>query len=134
MRRIDKYAFLYLLALVPLSAVAIVWTTNSSPKERVDIVLIFFSLLSVGTVAYLRLHIAFRRYKADYNSSREQVDRERSKLSEKHVSELKHYIGELEKSSLALRHSREKYRYAAYHDLLTGLPNRNKLIGVINRL
>jgi diguanylate cyclase (GGDEF)-like protein len=93
-------------------------------------IFLFFAVVGM----FGMLHVAFRRYKAHDNISREQVERERSKLSEKHVSELKHYIGELEKSSVALRHSREKYRYAAYHDLLTGLPNRNKLITVIDRL
>jgi diguanylate cyclase (GGDEF)-like protein len=92
-------------------------------------IFLFFAVVGI----FGMLHVAFRRYKADVSTSREQVEFEKSKLSEKHVSELKHYIGELEKSSLALRHSREKYRYAAYHDLLTGLPNRNKLITVIDR-
>jgi diguanylate cyclase (GGDEF)-like protein len=83
------------------------------------------------------LQIVFGRYRSDHDRSQkeaERSERERSKLGEKHVIELKHYIDELETSSQALRESREKYRRAAFHDSLTGLPNRNRFIEVIDRL
>jgi len=76
------------------------------------------------------MQILFRRYRKDYGES----TRERTILSEKHITELRHYIEELERSSLALEGSREKYRHAAYHDLLTGLPNRNQFIEMIGEL
>jgi diguanylate cyclase (GGDEF)-like protein len=83
------------------------------------------------------LQVAFHRYRADYMESRRlaaKSEHERSKLAEKHIAELKHYIGEMERSSQALRDSREKYRHAAYHDSLTGLPNRNQIAEIIERL
>lgn len=86
---------------------------------------------------FVILQIVLRRYRTDYNESRKQVEhseQERSKQAEQHVAELNHYIDELEKSGKALRESHERYRYAAYHDLLTGLANRNGFVEEINRL
>ncbi|HEY2867747.1 MAG TPA: bifunctional diguanylate cyclase/phosphodiesterase [Pyrinomonadaceae bacterium] len=86
---------------------------------------------------FVTLQIAFRRYKTDYTESQKQVakaERGRAELAEKHITDLKHYIGELEQTSRALKESREKYRHAAYHDPLTGLPNRNHFVDLIERL
>ena len=83
------------------------------------------------------LQITFHRYRRDYQGSRKFAawsKREQSRQSEKHIAELKHYIGELEQTSLALKESREKYRHAALNDLLTGLPNRNQFAESIERL
>jgi len=83
------------------------------------------------------LQITFHRYRRDYLGTKKLADsskREQSRQAEKHISELKHYIGELEQTSLALKESREKYRHAALHDLLTGLPNRNQFAESIERL
>jgi len=83
------------------------------------------------------LQIVFRRCRIDFDKSERAAARshqEKSKLSEKHVFELKHYINELERSSQALRESHEKYRHAAYHDSLTHLPNRNRFMQEIDRL
>jgi diguanylate cyclase (GGDEF)-like protein len=94
-------------------------------------------LLFTVAAFFAILQIAFGRYRNDYARSKQEAAasaRERSRLGEKHVAELKHYIDELERSSQALRESREKYRHAAYHDSLTGLPNRNRFLEVIDRL
>ncbi len=58
----------------------------------------------------------------------------RAEQAEQHVNELEHYVTELEKSSEALSYSREQFRYAAFHDKLTDLPNRNTIIGRITEL
>lgn len=58
----------------------------------------------------------------------------RAEQAEQHVNELEHYVTELEKSSEALSFSREQFRHAAFHDKLTGLPNRNSIIGRITEL
>lgn len=96
-------------------------------------VFLFFTVAGFFAI----LQIAFSRYRTDFDRSRKQAERsekERSVLGEKHIAELKHYIDELERSSQALRESREKYRHAAFHDSLTGLPNRNRFLEVIDRL
>jgi diguanylate cyclase (GGDEF)-like protein len=58
----------------------------------------------------------------------EQSERARAEQAERHVEELNHYIGELERASYALQESREHFRHAAFHDALTGLPNRALLM------
>lgn len=62
----------------------------------------------------------------------EEAERGRAEQAERHVDELQHYVGELEKSSNALRESREKFKHAAYHDELTGLPNRTQFLEALN--
>lgn len=77
------------------------------------------------------LFMTYRRYVEDVKSTAalaEQAERERAEQAEKHVEELQHHIAEQEKTSEALRESRERFRHAAYHDTLTDLPNRNKFI------
>ena len=87
---------------------------------------------SVATIAY----ITYRRYVDDLRETSalaEQAERERAEQAEKHVVELQHHILEQEKTELALRESREKFRHAAYHDTLTNLPNRNKFVEILQR-
>jgi len=77
------------------------------------------------------LFMTYRRYVDDVKTTAakaEQAERERAEQAEKHVEELQHHIVEQEKTSEALRESRERFRHAAYHDTLTNLPNRNKFI------
>ncbi|HEV2764909.1 MAG TPA: EAL domain-containing protein [Pyrinomonadaceae bacterium] len=58
----------------------------------------------------------------------ESAERERAEQAERHVLELRHYVNELERTSGELRESKEHFRHAAFHDSLTGLPNRAWLI------
>ncbi len=58
----------------------------------------------------------------------------RAEQAERHVEELEHYVTELVKSADALKTSREEFRYAAFHDGLTDLPNRNAILGRITEL
>jgi len=88
-----------------------------------------FLFFTVGSF-FAIMAILFSRYRKDFGES----TREKTMLSEKHIAELRHYIEELERSSFALEGSREKYRHAAYHDFLTGLPNRNQFIETIDEL
>ena len=94
--------------------------------EKINPVLLFVTGV-VAAVSYL----TYRRYVDDImetSAKAEQAERERAELAEKHVVELQHYIAELEKTGIALRDSKERFRYAAFHDALTDLPNRNKFV------
>src|SRR4029077_4486457 len=81
--------------------------------------------------------ITYRRYTQDVKETAakaEDAERQRAEQAEAHVQELRHYVGELERSGEALRESREKFKHAAYHDALTGLPNRNFFIETLRNL
>lgn len=88
--------------------------------------------LFAGVIAFFALvYMTYRRYVDDVkktSAKAEQAERERAEQAENHIKELQHYVGELEKSSEALRESKEKFRHAAFHDSLTDLPNRNYFI------
>ncbi|HMQ04816.1 MAG TPA: EAL domain-containing protein [Pyrinomonadaceae bacterium] len=79
---------------------------------------------------YVRYADAVRRSSA----KAEKAERERAEQAEQHISELKHYIQQLEVSANALRESHEKLHHTVFHDTLTGLPNRNFFVEKINSL
>jgi len=56
--------------------------------------------------------------------ARAEAERARAELAERNVAEQQSYIAELERVSRELQESREHFRHAAFHDSLTGLPNR----------
>jgi diguanylate cyclase (GGDEF)-like protein len=83
------------------------------------------------------MYLTFRRFVEDLKKTVEkakQAERERAEQAESHVQELQHYVGELERSSEALQESHERFRHAAYHDALTGLPNRNFFLDQLKEL
>ena len=83
------------------------------------------------------IYLTFRRFVEDLKKNIEktkQAERERAEQAEEHVQELQHYVGELERSSGALQESHERFRHAAYHDALTGLPNRNFFLDTLKEL
>lgn len=55
---------------------------------------------------------------------RAELERERAEQAEHHVEELSRHIAEQDRISKALEESKEHFRHAAFHDALTGLPNR----------
>ncbi|MFN2492542.1 MAG: putative bifunctional diguanylate cyclase/phosphodiesterase [Pyrinomonadaceae bacterium] len=89
------------------------------------------AITPIIAIAYLTL----RRYINDVKASTAQTEqaehahaeaeRKRAEQAERHIKELSHYIAELERTSGALEESKEHFRHAAFHDELTGLPNRN---------
>jgi diguanylate cyclase (GGDEF)-like protein len=91
-------------------------------------------LLGVVGLFFCLVYLTYVRYVNDIKRTSavaEQAERERAEEAESHVGELRHYVGELEKTADALRESRERFRHAAYHDALTGLANRNQFIELL---
>ena len=100
--------------------------------EKVD-----FYLLAGVIVFFGIVYLTFRRFVDDVKKTVEKAkaaERERAEQAEEHVNELQHYVAELERSSEALQESHENFRHAAYHDALTGLPNRNYFIDTLKDL
>ncbi|MEP6847296.1 MAG: EAL domain-containing protein [Acidobacteriota bacterium] len=95
--------------------------------------LLFAAMMTFFAIVY----ITYRRYAQDVKETAakaEDAERQRAEQAEAHVQELRHYVGELERSGEALRESREKFKHAAYHDALTGLPNRNFFVETLRKL
>jgi len=127
----EKFTKLYLLFLLPMGIISAAGA------------ILLFQLLESGSALILALvslvcfTLMIRKYlrwveeiKTKAASS-ETAERFRAELAETHLEELQHYVAELERSSKALRASREKFRFAAYHDGLTGLPNRDHITDLL---
>ena len=83
------------------------------------------------------VYLTFRRFVDDVKHTVENATRselERAELAEQQVKELQNYVEVLERSGEALQESHEKFRHAAYHDSLTGLPNRNYFLDTLKDL
>lgn len=83
------------------------------------------------------IYLTFRRFVDDVKKTVEkakQAEQERAEQAEEHINELQHYVAELERSGEALKESHERFRHAAYHDALTGLPNRNYFLDTLKDL
>ncbi len=102
---------------------------------RIDNVNIYLIAAVVGFFGIV--YLTFRKFVDDLRQSVDKAkhaERERAEQAEAHVSELEHYVAELERSSHALQESHENFRHAAYHDALTGLPNRNYFMDTLKDL
>jgi diguanylate cyclase (GGDEF)-like protein len=104
--------------------------------------IIAFSLHTAGFYAFLVaipiiaiVYFSYDRYLREVKTSarqaelaereRAEVERQRAEQAERHVKELNNYIAEQERISRALEETKEHFRHAAFHDSLTGLPNRS---------
>jgi diguanylate cyclase (GGDEF)-like protein len=65
------------------------------------------------------------RERAEAEHARAEAERLRAEQAELHVETLNRYVEKLERTSRELQESREHFRHAAFHDALTGLPNRS---------
>lgn len=74
------------------------------------------------------IYFTYEKYLEDIRSTAaqaERAERERAEQAERHVEELNRYVKKLESAGRELEESREHFRHAAFHDALTGLPNRS---------
>jgi diguanylate cyclase (GGDEF)-like protein len=117
-----KISYLVSLWLMPLFAglIALAESVVSSGEMRIGL-----AVLVTGSV-FLACYLCKRAATS--------IERDRLRYAEREAGELKAYANELEKSTQALTQSRELFRYAAYHDALTDLPNRNYFIDIIGEL
>jgi diguanylate cyclase (GGDEF)-like protein len=83
------------------------------------IVIVYFSY-----DRYMREVKASARHAEEAERARAEAEHERAEQAERHVQELNAYIGEQERISRVLEETKEHFRHAAFHDSLTGLPNR----------
>ena len=94
----------------------------------------FFAFLIIIPIIAI-VYFSYERYLRDVKASagqaelaeraRAEIERERAEQAERHVLELNNYITEQERISRALEEAKEHFRHAAFHDSLTGLPNRS---------
>jgi diguanylate cyclase (GGDEF)-like protein len=73
---------------------------------------------------YMREVKASTRHAEEAERARAELEHQRAEQAEKHVAELNNYIAEQERISRVLEETKEHFRHAAFHDSLTGLPNR----------
>lgn len=73
---------------------------------------------------YMREVKASARNAEEAERARAEAEHERAEQAERHVQELNAYIAEQERISRVLEETKEHFRHAAFHDSLTGLPNR----------
>ncbi len=92
----------------------------------------FFAFLIAIPIVVI-VYLSYDKYLKDVTAAsqaqlaeraRAELERERAEQAERHVVELNSYIAEQERISLALEETKEHFRHAAFHDPLTGLPNR----------
>ena len=83
------------------------------------IVIVYFSY-----DRYMREVKSSARYAEEAERRRAESERQRAEQAERHVQELNNYIAEQERISRVLEETKEHFRHAAFHDSLTGLPNR----------
>ncbi|HEV2836221.1 MAG TPA: EAL domain-containing protein [Pyrinomonadaceae bacterium] len=73
---------------------------------------------------YMREVKASARHAEEAERARAEAEHERAEQAERHVQELNAYITEQDRISRVLEETKEHFRHAAFHDSLTGLPNR----------
>jgi diguanylate cyclase (GGDEF)-like protein len=124
-----------------LGSAAMIYCTGAVVAAAIDKALSIENIniyLIAAVVGFFGIvYLTFRKFIDDLKNSvdkAKQAERERAEQAEKHVGELQHYVAELERSGDALRESHENFRHAAYHDALTGLPNRNYFMDTLKQL
>jgi len=121
------------------------WTSISYFGGAAAAGVIFRSFNTVGLYALLVtipivsiIYFTYHKYLEDIRLTaaqaekaereRAELERQRAEQAERHVGELSRHIAEQDRISKALEESKEHFRHAAFHDSLTGLPNRTLFI------
>jgi diguanylate cyclase with GGDEF domain len=96
-------------------------------------------LIAIPIIAII--YFSYNRYLQEVKTSagqaelaeraRAESERERAEQAERHVQELNNYISEQERISRMLEETKEHFRHAAFHDSLTGLPNRAMFVELL---
>ena len=87
----------------------------------------FYAVLAPLPIVSI-IYFTYEKYLEDIRATAaqaEHAERERAEQAERHVEELNRYVEKLESAGRELEESREHFRHAAFHDALTGLPNRS---------
>ena len=114
-------------AAAVLAALAIFWSFKYINVLATAGAMLFFGVILA----------AFRRLLNNTQSDIDKATRAslaRAEKAEKALIEREKYITALESGTEALQESHENFRHAAYHDSLTGLPNRNYFIDTLKVL
>lgn len=121
------------------------WTSITYFGGAVAAGVIFRSFNTVGLYALLVtvpiisiIYFTYQKYLEDIRQTaalaeqaergRAELERERAEQAERHIEELSRHIAEQDRISKALEENKEHFRHAAFHDALTGLPNRPLLL------
>jgi diguanylate cyclase (GGDEF)-like protein len=115
----------YLWTSVTYLAGAAVAAVGSNSVERAGL-----TVLAVGAPVIAVLYFTYNKYLDEIKATAalaEQAERKRAEQAEKHVDELQFLVAEQKRISEELEQSKNHFRHAAFHDALTGLPNRTLL-------
>ena len=127
----SKLHGLYVFLLFPLGLASAILGLLLFQWEEVVAATLCGSLTLLCGSLIIRKHFEYVGDIRQEAATAETAERFRAEQAESHVEELRHYVDELERSTRALRESRERFRHAAYHDALTGLSNRNRFVDLI---
>jgi diguanylate cyclase (GGDEF)-like protein len=119
--------FLWISVTYFVGAVAAGGIVSSIGTSRFYVFLIVVPIITLVYLSYDRYLKQVRESSKQAERAefaRAELERERAEQAERHVQELNSYIAEQERISRALEETKEHFRHAAFHDPLTGLPNR----------